>query len=233
MSFASLGYANSLAQIKQSGVLRVGTTGDYPPLTFYDPSIKQFSGSDIQAAYALAKFLGVKVQFIKTTWPDLAKDLLANKFDIAMGGISASKDRAQQFLFSTPVQKFGKVPLIRCQDIHRYTSLATIDLPNVIVVENTGGANLKFAQTHLKQAKLIIVPQNKMTFDYLLKKKADVMFTDTIEAVYRHQLMPKLYVINLNYPLTREYKVYMVEKTNRSLWRQINRWLRVNVGIIS
>ena len=35
--------------------MRVGTTGDYPPLTVYDAKTKEFSGIDIEAAKKLAQ----------------------------------------------------------------------------------------------------------------------------------------------------------------------------------
>jgi len=76
--------ARSFAQIKQSGILRVCTTGDYPPLTKYRDG--RYYGVAIKQARTLARHLDLSIDFIKTTWTQLNSDLAKNKCDIAMGG---------------------------------------------------------------------------------------------------------------------------------------------------
>ncbi|MGN6471231.1 MAG: transporter substrate-binding domain-containing protein, partial [Rhizobiaceae bacterium] len=77
-----------LDAILAAGVLKVGSTGDYKPFTFKDPSTGDFSGFDIDQANSLAKALGVKLEIVPTSWPNLMKDFKADKFDMAMGGVS-------------------------------------------------------------------------------------------------------------------------------------------------
>ncbi len=82
-----------LDEIIQRGVLRVGMTGDYLPFSSLDKSTQKFRGFDVDMAEALGKALGVKVDFVLTAWPQLTGDFAADKFDIAMGGISITLDR--------------------------------------------------------------------------------------------------------------------------------------------
>ncbi|OGV28474.1 MAG: hypothetical protein A3E88_05025 [Legionellales bacterium RIFCSPHIGHO2_12_FULL_35_11] len=84
-------------------ILRVGTTGDYPPLTFFNRQAQHFEGFDINMATLFAKHMGKKVLFIKSTWSTLSNDLRDNKFDMAVGGISKNPSRAQDFFVSTSV----------------------------------------------------------------------------------------------------------------------------------
>ena len=65
--------ASRLDKILQSGVLRVGTTGDYKPFTARDAATQQFSGFDIDQAESLGKALGVRVEYVPTSWPALMK----------------------------------------------------------------------------------------------------------------------------------------------------------------
>lgn len=106
---------DSLAKVQKSGVLSVCTTGDYPPITEYING--NFRGEAIKKAKELAKYLGVKIKFVKTSWPTLSADVSAGKCDIAMGGISYTSARAKDFLLTKPIIHFGKVPLVRCQDV--------------------------------------------------------------------------------------------------------------------
>src|SRR5688572_16672841 len=77
-----------LNRIQETGVLRVGTTADFNPMTFRDPASNEFRGHQIDAAHDLAKELGVKVQFVLTDWKTLINGIVADKYDIAMTGTS-------------------------------------------------------------------------------------------------------------------------------------------------
>ena len=81
-----------LDAIVEAGVLRVGQTEDYRPFSFADASGK-VEGLDVDMAMSLAQSLGVKLEIVKTSWPMLRSDLEANRFDIAMGGITITLDR--------------------------------------------------------------------------------------------------------------------------------------------
>ena len=122
--------------------LRVGTTGDYKPLTWHDPTTRTFSGTDIDLMEAFADDQGLKILFVKTTWPTLSADLAAGKFDAAIGGISRTPERARDFLLSVTIKTTGKVALVRCGDVPRFGSLADIDKAPITVVE---GAPTRFS----------------------------------------------------------------------------------------
>jgi hypothetical protein len=67
-----------------------------------------------------------------------------------------------------------------------------------------------------------------VAFNYLLQKKADVMITDRTEILYRQKIMPQLCAANLDHMLTKENKVYLVQKSSRLLLNQLNLWLDSN-----
>src|SRR5438105_5221578 len=90
---AAQAQSSRLDDIIARGTLRVGSTGDYKPFTYLDKTTNQFSGFDIDFAESLGKALGVKVEFVQTSWPNLMKDFEAGKFDVAMGGISVTLER--------------------------------------------------------------------------------------------------------------------------------------------
>jgi cyclohexadienyl dehydratase len=55
-----------LHQILKSGELRVGTTGDWNPMSVRDPASNSYKGFDIDVMKELAKDLGVKLTFVPT-----------------------------------------------------------------------------------------------------------------------------------------------------------------------
>ena len=74
--------ADQLEDIQKSGTLRVGTTGDYKPFSYFDG--KTYSGYDIDVAKHVAEQLGVELQIVRTTWKDLLTDLDSDKYDICL-----------------------------------------------------------------------------------------------------------------------------------------------------
>ncbi|MBU6497196.1 MAG: transporter substrate-binding domain-containing protein [Rhodospirillales bacterium] len=184
-----LASAEGLAAIKQAGVLRIGTTGDYKPFS-YRGADGALVGADITMAKALAADLGVKAEFVPTTWKTLLPDFQAGRFDIAVGGITLNPVRAAAGDFSVPNVSDGKRPIVRCADAARYTSLAAIDQKPVRVVTNSGGTNDTFAHASFHQAQIIVWPDNRTIFDELVTDKADVMVTDGVEVDLQSKLHP-------------------------------------------
>lgn len=178
-----------LKQIQKAGVLRIGTTGDYKPFSFKTAD-GTLVGADIEMAKDLAATLGVRPEFVPTTWKTMLEDFKGGKFDIALGGITVNPDRAAVGDFSIPNVSDGKRPIVRCADKDKYTSLAAIDLPTVRAVVNPGGTNDKFAHENLTKAQIVTWPDNKTIHEQLVENKADVMITDGVEVDLQSKLHP-------------------------------------------
>ena len=181
--------ASALSDILQRGVLRVGTTGDYPPFTKRDAA-GAYAGFDVELAESLGKALGVRVEFTPTSWPTLSPDFAAGKFDVAMGGISVTLERAKLGFFTSPYLREGKTPIARCADKDKFATLAEIDRPEVTVLANPGGGNEKFDRARLHAARIAIHPDNTTIFDALAGGEGDLMITDASETRYQQKLHP-------------------------------------------
>ena len=94
---------SKLQDIKQRGTLLVGTTGDYRPLSYLEPSTNQYWGFYTDLTMMIAEEMGVNVQFVPTSWPTLKDDMLNETlFDIAICGISITDDRLAAPLINEP-----------------------------------------------------------------------------------------------------------------------------------
>jgi cyclohexadienyl dehydratase len=214
-----------LAKIKASGVLRVGTTGDYVPYTYLDPGTQGYSGMDIDVAQAFAKSLGVKVVFVPTTWPTMTSDLLADKFDLAMGGVSASPERAANGDLSHPYLTDGKVALVRAGDKAKFMTLAQIDQPGVRIAVNPGGTNQKFVNANIKVATVTVVEKNLSIPDLVATGAADVMITDGVEAALAAKRDPRLVVADPANPFTKLQKDYFLHKDDPAFEAALDAWI--------
>jgi cyclohexadienyl dehydratase len=218
-----------LDRIVQRGTLRIGTTGDYKPFTYRDPATGRFEGFDIDQAEALAAAIGVKAEFVATTWPSLAADFAADKFDIAMGGVSITLDRAKKGYFSAPYLREGKTPIARCADKDKYAALADIDRPDVRVVVNPGGTNERFARARLKTAPIRVFPDNRAIFDEIAEGRADVMMTDVSETKYQSKLHPGvLCPVHPDKPFDFAEKAYWMQR-DEALKTFVDAWLHMSM----
>jgi cyclohexadienyl dehydratase len=204
--------------------LSVGTTGDYQPVSWWNAETQAFEGIDIELIKAFAAEHGHTVEFVRTSWPTLMDDLQAGKFNIAVGGISHTPERAKVALTSATIHLDGKVALVRCGEEHAYASLAEIDQPDVRVVENPGGTNERFARATLKHAKLAVLEDNHAPFRALHSGEADVMFTDALEATFKQTEGKGLCAVNADTPYTKIHKVFLFAKSEGALLKSFNTW---------
>lgn len=184
----------TIERIQQRGSLIVGTTGDYRPLSFYEPETGEHWGFGIEMAQAIANRLGVKIEFVRTSWPTLTADVLAEPqlFDLAIGGISITDARREIMLMSDGYLANGKTILCRAVDSSRFRSLEDIDKPEVRVMVNPGGLNEQFANEHLTHATIIVHQNNEEIPSLIAAGEADVMITEITEAPYYVQADPRL-----------------------------------------
>lgn len=214
-----------LDTILQRGYILVGTTGDYKPFSYLNPATGQYEGHDIDAAKKLAADLGVEVRFVKTTWPTLMSDLLENKFDIAMGGITRTFERQKKAHFSHGYIKFGKSPLIRATDKAKFKTLADIDQPNVKIGVNPGGTNEKFVRANIKNAQIIIVQNNLEIPGMVADGKVDVMITDSIEAIRYAKDDRRLFAASSDKPFTINKMGYLMQRGDQIFANWMDFWM--------
>ena len=213
-----------LDTIIESKVLRIGTTGDYKPFSYLNPETKTFEGIDIEMAKSLGATLGVEVQFVQTKWSDLMPDLIADKYDIAMGGVSVSMERQKTALFTIPLMVDGKAAVARCDDRTKYQTLTDIDRAGVKVVTNPGGTNEKFDRATLKHATIEVYPDNRTIWQQILDGKADLMITDASETRFWEKEHPGLCAINPDRPFNFSEKAYLLPRD--AVWKDfVDQWL--------
>ncbi len=104
--------ADTLDDIKQAGVLRVGMEPGYMPFELTTQK-GEIIGFDVDMAKRMAKQLGVKLELVSTAWDGIIPSLLTAKFDVLMSGMTITEERAKAIDFSNPYIVIGQTALIR------------------------------------------------------------------------------------------------------------------------
>ncbi|MBR1858525.1 MAG: transporter substrate-binding domain-containing protein [Selenomonadaceae bacterium] len=216
--------AGHLEDILERGTIRIGTTGDYRPMSYYNAETGEYEGIDAELSQIIADSLGVKIEYVPTTWPTLTEDTLAGKFDIALCGISRNYNRAKLMAMSDGygVGLFGKTILCRKKDAKKFKSLADINKPNVRVMINPGGTNEKFARANLSNATLIVFEQNAEIPHQISIGNADIMITETVEALNYIKMDKNLAAPLINEPFTRHSCGILMQKGDQEFLNYIN-----------
>ena len=217
--------SGTVEEIRARGVLRVGTAGDYRPMSYLDPETNACEGFDAELAEDLAASLGVAVEYVRTSWPTLMEDTLAGKFDLAVCGITVTDARKEKALMSEGYLGNGKTVLCRAEDAGKYTSLEAINRPEVRVMENPGGLNEKFVRENLPDATLIIHDVNQEIPGLVAAGEADVMITEILEAGYYVGQDSRLAAPLIFEPFTQGQLGVLLPKGSEDLLRFVNSFL--------
>ena len=171
-----------LNQILERGALRVGTTGDFNPMSIRDPATNSFKGFEIDAAEQLAKDLGVKLEVVPTDWATMVAGVASNKFDIFMGGSSMNVARAKAVGFTIPYMETGTVPVFDKKNAARFKSWDDINQAGVSIAVILGTLFEEQAKQHFPKATIKAVQAPATSFQEVLSGRADVAVSSSIDA---------------------------------------------------
>ncbi|KAJ9468204.1 Cyclohexadienyl dehydratase [Diplonema papillatum] len=196
-------------------VFRVGTCGDYPPVTIMerDDVSERMVMTGLEVQILEEAFPG-KIEWVQTSWPELHKGLEEGRYDAAYGGINRTVLRAERFQVSDPVLPCGKCVLtskrfLRERSITRFSD---VDRTGVTVITNPGGTNELFCRLNIRKAQIRVARDNRQPFLELVRGKADVMITDTIEAFHRAHTTQELTMLFGKKPLTSGHTVALARE---------------------
>ena len=91
---------NSWENVRGSGVLRVGTSADYPPFEYYDETTYQLDGFDIAMMQEIGQRLDVEVVFEDIVFDALGEALVVGQIDTAVSAITIDEERLQEMDFT-------------------------------------------------------------------------------------------------------------------------------------
>jgi polar amino acid transport system substrate-binding protein len=146
LSLAALGLASrsatageTLAKIKQSGKVTVGTEAAFPPFEFIREG--KIVGYDKDILDSAVAGLGVQLEQIDVPWQGLFPGLLAGKFDFIASAMTMYDEPTRKFAFTMPVAE-ATVSLLRRKGDERIKSREDLDGKTVATQLGTGAEKL-------------------------------------------------------------------------------------------
>ena len=182
LAFAGFANAESrLQKIQESGKLRVGTTGDWNPMSMIDPSNNSYEGFDIDVVTQLATDMGVELELVPTDWKSIVAGITADKYDISTSA-SLSPKRALVSGYSNSYFKLATVPLTLKKNLEKFQSWDDINQSDVTVAVTLGTTQEMQAKSYFPNAQIKAIESPARDFQEVLAGRADGNITSSTEA---------------------------------------------------
>ncbi len=217
---------SALNDILNTGVLKVGTTGDWNPMTMKDPATNSYTGYDIDVMTAMAQDLGVEVEFVPTDWKTLVNGVVAGTYHLT-GSASISPARAKAAGYSDSYFTLATVPLINKKDADKYKDWADLDNAEVIVAATLGTTQEKQVKEFFPNAQHKIVEAPARDFQEVLAGRATAHITSNVEANKLVQEYPELMIVPVSAPRARTPVAMLLPQGDQVWINYVNTWIEL------
>jgi len=171
---------SALNQILDEGVLKVGTTGDWNPMSVRDPATNTYKGFDIDIMTELAKDMGVEVEFVPTDWKTLVNGVVAGKYHLT-GSASISAPRMKVAGYSESYLSAEMFPFSMKDQADRFDGHDSINQANIKVATTLGTAFQGMAEEWYPNADIKLVEGPARGYQEVIAGRADIFITSNIE----------------------------------------------------
>ena len=220
----SLNAESNLDKILSSGELKVGTTGDWDPMTMKDPATNKYKGFDIDVMQELAKDMGVKIIFVPTEWKTIVSGITAGRYDISTS-VTKTPKRAEVAGFTDSYYKYGTVPLVLKKNLKKYSTWNSLNNKNVTIATTLGTSQEEKAKEFFPMSKLQSVESPARDFQEVLAGRADGNITSSTEANKLVITYPQLAIVP-DGEKNPAFLAMMVSKGDKVWNDYVNEWIK-------
>ena len=220
----SLNAESKLDQILSSGELKVGTTGDWDPMTMKDPATNKYKGFDIDVMSELAKDMGVKLTFVPTEWKTIVSGITAGRYDISTS-VTKTPKRAEVAGFTNSYYKYGTVPLVLKKNLKKFSTWDSLNNKKVTIATTLGTSQEEKAKEFFPKSKLKSVESPARDFQEVLAGRADGNITSSTEANKLVMTYPQLSIVP-DGEKNPSFLAMMVSKGDKVWNDYVNEWIK-------
>ena len=215
-----------LKQILDSGTLKVGTTGDWNPMSMKDPATNSYRGYDIDVTQELAKDLGVEVEYVPTDWKTLVNGVVSGKYHMT-GSASLSPARAKVAGYSNSYFDLATVPLTLKKNAERFKDWDDIDKADVTVAATLGTTQEQQVKQFFPNAQKKIIEAPARDFQEVLAGRADVHITSNVEASTLVEKYPEMMVVPVGEARARTPIAMLLPQQDQAWINYVNHWIHL------
>ncbi len=214
---------SKLQTILKNKELRVGTTGDWDPMSVKDPATNNYKGFDIDVMNELAKDMGVKVKFVPTDWKTIVSGITADRYDISTS-VTKTDKRAEVAGFTETYYKYGTVPLVLKKNLKKFSTWDSLNNKDVTIATTLGTSQEEKAKEFFPESKLKSVEAPARDFQEVLAGRADGNITSSTEANKLVITYPELAIVQ-DGEKNPAFLAMMVSKDDKEWNDYVSKWI--------
>ncbi|OHX52101.1 amino acid ABC transporter substrate-binding protein [Planococcus salinarum] len=114
-------------EIQEEGSLTVATSGTLLATSFRDEESDELTGFEVEVAREVAERLDLEVEFKEMGFDEMLSSVQTGQVDIAANDIEITEDRAEEFIFSTPIKHSYGTAVVRKDDLSGIETLEDLE----------------------------------------------------------------------------------------------------------
>ena len=141
-----------LEEVQDRGTLRVGL-GLFEPLSACNAD-GELIGFEIDVATKVAEDIGVEIEFARTNWNYIISELIAEQFDVIIGGMHILPERNLRINFTSPYNATGTFLVANTAQTADLATLADFNRTSVTIATRRGSSLVGFIENVFPEAML-------------------------------------------------------------------------------
>lgn len=210
-------------KIQKAKVIRVGMS-TFVPWAMKDKN-GELVGFEIDVAKKLAKDMGVKVEFVPTSWSGIIPALLTGKFDVIIGGMGITPTRNLTVNFTNPYDYTGMSLVAHKKKAKGFYNLSDFNNKNVLIAVRIGTTAESAAKKYMPKAKFrVFENESQALMELYLGRVHAVVASDPLPKFQALKHPDKLF-IPLKDSFTKEPIGFAIRKGDHDALNYFNNWI--------
>jgi polar amino acid transport system substrate-binding protein len=169
--------AEALLRIIESGQLRVGMTGNQPPLNMKNRR-GELIGLDVELARALADSMKVELVLVETPFAELLSDLERGKVDLVISSLTITPARNARVAFAGPYMISGLSLLTRQDLVDELADVASLNSPERSWGALEGSTGEELIVDVFPLARYVVIDDKADAAEMIARGELDGLVTD-------------------------------------------------------
>ncbi|WP_148630050.1 transporter substrate-binding domain-containing protein [Bacillus sp. E214] len=210
--------------IKESGKLKVATSGTLYPASYHDSETNELTGYDVEVTREVAKRLNLEAEFTEMAFDGMLASINNGQTDIAVNDITATEERREKFSFSEPYKYSFGAAIVRKSDLSGIK-----DLDSLKGKKAAGEATTTYMEVAREHGAEEVIYDNATNDQYLRDVstgRTDIILNDYYTQRLAVAAFPEFDItVHPNIKYNPSNQAILMKKDNSDLLKEINKVL--------
>ena len=223
--FAWWGYESVIEEIQDRGVLRVGL-GLFEPWVVCDAD-GELIGFEIDVATRVAEDMGVEVEFARTNWTYIIPSLIAEEFDVLIGGMTILPERNLRVNFTSVYNSSGLYLVANTDQTAGLETLEDFNSSSVMIATRRATSAIPAIENVFPDAMILLYDTDTAVVEAVVSGEADAAVAYATTRTTWVEANPDTLHLPFEEPFASDVAGIAVRKGDHDALNFFNGWIAV------